>query len=295
MQIEKMTTSTTVTYSQFQIPKGTIVQLDATVLTNIQICKDFVWRGDLGDTWRDQWYGDGDDGGGNLTHVTRFWSSDADGATLNNFGWTAYSTTNEPTLNKVDNDQGLRGMEFLADDQDDYFVVDLGGYVDRRGNYLQKALPGGVQMAVVVDHKDSDATKLLQYQVVKSARGDTSNLQYDDGSDGWTDTVTWNDVTGSATYAQFAGGWKTATAAGEVGAYTYELRFRPKANYAAEDFKIEHISCVWEMGDLQGFPIGSVDGTVGYPGYVFEMPFDGRIAADAGGAGILYISELLRR
>lgn len=296
LQIEKMVTSTAVTYSQYMIPRGTIVQLNATVLTNIQICKDYVSYGDFGDSWRDQFYGDSQESGEPLSRVTDIWSSDADGATLDNDCWGTSLTSNEPVLDKVDPTQGLRTLEFSQADQDDLFwtFLNCGWRKTGGGSLYGRPLPGDIDLSLVVDHIETAAGNVMQWQIQASKRGDTTEIQYwNDTGTAWTTTATWNDITGSGTYAQYEGTWTTLTGAGEVGGYTYTVFFRSKAD-AAQTSCFEHVSVVWTMADLQGFIIGSTDGTVGHPGYVFTMPFDGRIAADAGGAGILYIQELRR-
>jgi hypothetical protein len=167
-------------------------------------------------------------------------------------------------------------LEMLMDDQDDVLgpipvaARSSKGHYD--ADYVKPPILGlGKNLVFLLNHLDSDATKLLQYQVRATGLGSTlSGPLYWDGS-AWTATATWIDVTGSATQATFLDAVATHTSY----ELTYDVYLRPKTDYAAETSQVATIGLVDTMSSLGGALLGAAGSEI-----YLTAPWPFRIGAD---------------
>jgi hypothetical protein len=171
-------------------------------------------------------------------------------------------------------------LEFLMDDQDDVLgPFSINSFIDKNGNLRSQPISRwgrfgswkDTECTFLCRHLDSDATKLMQYQIRESSHGSTQATRYWGGAS-WSTTASWIDITGSATDAIFLDSVTLDTSYDSI----YQIFLRPKTDYASETSHIDYIGLVETADSAEGVLLG-------YAGAVEFMtaPWPFRIAMDA--------------
>lgn len=264
---EALSCSTTAAYGKDVFYPGDIIRLLATADMDVNICREYLFAPEMG-----RGYG-GDP-------ILKLWATDTEDAELANDVWRTgeMTTTSQVTLDKTAGTLSYnRVMEFGLDDQDDVVRTFL---ADGKGKHLAAGELGDRSFVFSINHLDSDATKLLQYQIKKHVASLTHEYWTHGGSFGTS--VVWNDVTGSATEA-----WHNFAVTLDA-VQEYSLALRPKTDYASETCHISHI------GFHQACAAASANRLAQDVEYHFIAPYRCRIGADmAAGTGTLFISRMV--
>jgi len=251
--IEQLVISTTPAYSVATLFPGEMVRVVVTDETYLKFVPEYVFGGKFGDEGYEP--------------ARYIFDSDAEDAEFSNLNWDMSESPDQTvvTLNKTSPIAGLRDLEFCLDDQDTILKIPLNG--DINGN--SRVFPTASEAMILrIRHLDSDVLKLLQWMIQESGDGTTGVQYWDDGGGVWTTTPTWNDLTGSATDATHSFTWTTDQTR------KYQLKLRPKADYASETCKIDSVSCFPSMTSATG---SLLDAEIEY---FFEVNFRCKLAFD---------------
>lgn len=219
--------STTAAYSDFVVPPNVLVAIGATDGSKVKLVREYVYGAELGRS--------------RYAPFLEFYSTkNTNGVAAAGLtdAWTKSGFVNQPVLirNGVEKDGELK---IFQDAQAGELRFKLGNGV-RGGKVIRARVPGPTASLLLrVSHDDDDALELLQYQIRELRRSATDQTRYWDGTgNAWTTTLTWNDITGSATLATFTEAFSTdETGIGDIytegGGAVYDCAIRSKADYAA--------------------------------------------------------------